>query len=562
MARRERRPRVTVYDQYGKQRDPEPAPATDSDEKVRVSGNDSTADYLATKLLAGENVTLTVGNEGANETLTIAADGSAPGEGPGIDVVGSAVGLGGDMVLLYHSDGSPVNEYATVSATAAAASSGDAIHLQAKTYTEDVTIPAGVAVWGHGNSIIDGQVTLSAGAQLNAVGVIRSGDQAGELVGIVGPESGYADVDHCWVEVTNATGPAYALQVGAGKVYVRNTPTKAAGGEASYAVYGQCANCYLYSPEPVEAQTAGVDSMPWGTESTSETFESAPGNEVGLLCLTEGVIPANWYTAAFDDSAWTASVDRGHEAEPFEPVGTSIWVAVENEYRDGGYHLYRREFTITNASPTGTLEIGGDNYIDAVYINETLVFSGGEFNTLDTLSIGADVLQQGTNLLAVQVRNYVGENYLNFISLDYRLTVAGAAGSTSPNVHACIIPNADGRASALPEWGDRSAWEVGTYGARHASDWAAGDSHHAAVTLGAGSDAALSLSGQELTLADVLTPTEHDALDHTGLTGVVGGGWTVDYAATIPAPLTAGIPGPVEVEGSGTLDVQGELYVL
>ena len=46
------------------------------------------------------------------------------------------------------------------------------------------------------------------------------------------------------------------------------------------------------------------------------------------------------------------------------------------------------------------------------------------------------------------------------------------------------------------------------------------DQHHAAVTLGAGSDAALSLAGQVLTLADVLTPTEHDARDHTGVTGV------------------------------------------
>lgn len=36
--------------------------------------------------------------------------------------------------------------------------------------------------------------------------------------------------------------------------------------------------------------------------------------------------------------------------------------------------------------------------------------------------------------------------------------------------------------------------------------------HHAAVTLGAGSDAALALAGQELTLADVLTPAEHTAI--------------------------------------------------
>jgi len=38
------------------------------------------------------------------------------------------------------------------------------------------------------------------------------------------------------------------------------------------------------------------------------------------------------------------------------------------------------------------------------------------------------------------------------------------------------------------------------------------DQHHAPVTLGAGSDPALSLVGQELTLADVLTPAEHTAI--------------------------------------------------
>jgi len=39
-----------------------------------------------------------------------------------------------------------------------------------------------------------------------------------------------------------------------------------------------------------------------------------------------------------------------------------------------------------------------------------------------------------------------------------------------------------------------------------------GAPHHAAITLGGGSDPALSLAGQQLTLADVLTPAEHTAI--------------------------------------------------
>ena len=44
---------------------------TDSDEKVKVSANDTTAGYLNGKLVAGTGITLTENNDGANETLTI-----------------------------------------------------------------------------------------------------------------------------------------------------------------------------------------------------------------------------------------------------------------------------------------------------------------------------------------------------------------------------------------------------------------------------------------------------------------------------------------------------------
>ena len=45
----------------------------DTDVKVLVSSNDSTAGYLNGKLVAGSNVTFTENNNGSNETLTIAA---------------------------------------------------------------------------------------------------------------------------------------------------------------------------------------------------------------------------------------------------------------------------------------------------------------------------------------------------------------------------------------------------------------------------------------------------------------------------------------------------------
>jgi hypothetical protein len=51
-------------------------PAGDTDEKVKVSSNDTTAGYLNGKLVAGTGITLTENNNGGNETFTIAATGS------------------------------------------------------------------------------------------------------------------------------------------------------------------------------------------------------------------------------------------------------------------------------------------------------------------------------------------------------------------------------------------------------------------------------------------------------------------------------------------------------
>jgi hypothetical protein len=51
-----------------------------TDEKTKVSSNDTTPGFLNGKLVAGANVTLTENNDGGNETLTISAAGGGGGE--------------------------------------------------------------------------------------------------------------------------------------------------------------------------------------------------------------------------------------------------------------------------------------------------------------------------------------------------------------------------------------------------------------------------------------------------------------------------------------------------
>jgi len=51
---------------------------TGDDEKVGVSANDTTPGYLNGKLVAGDNITLTEGSDGGDETFTVAAAGGTP----------------------------------------------------------------------------------------------------------------------------------------------------------------------------------------------------------------------------------------------------------------------------------------------------------------------------------------------------------------------------------------------------------------------------------------------------------------------------------------------------
>jgi hypothetical protein len=605
-------------------------------------------------------------------------------------------------ILLFDGGGGAVTDYAPTSAglevAISAAGSGDVIWLPAATIGGDHTIPAGVCVWGRGHSILSGQITLSAGAQLNAVGVIRSGDQAEALVGIVGPESGYADVDHCWLEITNATGPAYALQVGAGEVYARNTPIRAAGGEASYAVYGQCDNCYLYSCEPVEAQTAGVDSLPWGGGGGWPSELYVATTTLGVYHTTNFSDPSTQPTWATVNDGLPATDCRQFALDPFDNAGRQyvlletnrtlytrtggnwtailtpaqavaltvqdtagtlkyffadptvegrLWVAYEGSYpgTESGspvtygtiYALYSDDHGATWAASTLIAEgwtsertareivAAGDNVwvtwnsgagahvacsankgtswadlavtmaqmllglnpLDpthayyAVNVNDGYLHrvdtAGGDVTLVDNVHAATDMWFSATDAdhqramwsarIYVTTDGWTTENTPSegspkpvyfapwagededqiLVGLEISLdptgnrhaigalygeddtTATGIAGanvstspytgsipetcggvawggvqavnsgaSAAPHVHACIIPNAEGRAAAIPEWGDRSAWDVADYGDRHASDWAAGDSHHAAVTLAAGSPG--TLTGQELDL--------------------------------------------------------------
>jgi hypothetical protein len=169
--------------------------------------------------------------------------GGIVGEGPGIDLLGPFVGLGGDTFLLYDDGGNPVAEYATLTLALAVASAGQVVITPAGTFTENVTVPAGVGVRSIGNNtIIVGSITLGGNASfLASITISLTVNQSGAIASIIGPPSGEAMVGDCnIVIVNNGAGDAYVIQMGNGDLIVKNTRGRCYtnGGGDALTVYG------------------------------------------------------------------------------------------------------------------------------------------------------------------------------------------------------------------------------------------------------------------------------------------------------------------------------------
>ena len=80
---------------------------TDTNDKVKVSANDTTAGFLNGKLVAGTNISLTEGSDGGNETLTAALSGTITPSDNTVTLAKMAPGTDGNIIS-YDASGNPV----------------------------------------------------------------------------------------------------------------------------------------------------------------------------------------------------------------------------------------------------------------------------------------------------------------------------------------------------------------------------------------------------------------------------------------------------------------------
>lgn len=409
--------------------------------------------------MAGKRHTSADINQPINNTVTAIGRGAGgaadtpPLGGVDIHVIGRAVHRKGNVILLFSGDGGNLTEYAFSSIgldlALAAAASGDVVLLPAGTIPGDHTVPAGVEVVGRGreNTVLSGQITLGDGALLRDLSVMRVADQAEDLIGIVAPASGMAYVIGCNLAANNATGYGFACY-----------------GDLQYLTLRWC---------KVSAQSAGTDGNPFPLGN----FEQ--GTEFDAF-----VVPST------DGDAYSGTVDT--------VVGEWYWVQVAGNIRWQWSENSRADPCYLTRDNWATIDAVGSfiRFLSPV-VGQFYLFTNPLPAYSATHAYYAIVAGDG-NPVSMRMMDE-GQYYDN--DGDWTVTVYSVTqSSASPYVYGCVIPNADGRAAAIPEWGDRAAWNTAWYGERHADDWTAGASHHAAVTLMPTADELLGLSGQEMSL--------------------------------------------------------------
>lgn len=157
---------------------------------------------------------------GGGGTGGTSGESQPPEEGPGIDLIGARVGLGGDTILLYKSNGDPVAEYAPTdtgltAAGAAVISASDRIEIPGNAVIQAEHALAGCEYRFPAGLIVGGTLTLSANTRVWNLQSIVSGNSEDAIIGVLGPGDGEAHLFSCRIAPVNSgAGGVHAVHVG------------------------------------------------------------------------------------------------------------------------------------------------------------------------------------------------------------------------------------------------------------------------------------------------------------------------------------------------------------
>jgi hypothetical protein len=121
-------------------------------------------------------------------------------------------------------------DFSTISAALTAASSGDTIFIRPGTYTENLTLKAGVnlsafecdsSLNGTGKVIISGTCTLTAAGSVTISGIQLQTNSAA-LLAVTGTLASIVNLKNCYLNMTNNTGITFSTSSASGAINLQD----------------------------------------------------------------------------------------------------------------------------------------------------------------------------------------------------------------------------------------------------------------------------------------------------------------------------------------------------
>jgi hypothetical protein len=418
-----------------------------------------------------------------------------------------------------------------LAAALAAAADGDMVRLPVGTIAGGPwTVPESTVLsgWDRSKSTLTGRVNLSGpGSALENLTVAVTANSSADIVAVGGPgttgENQRARIRGCDIRAAQAgTGAAYAIEGGAGELHLLQTAVDAESTGGLAAAVHTAAGVITHRYSAFHAAASGANCWPFWAgdgEAISMTIDSSTDD----LCLDLGAKtnapPAGWYELDFDDSEWANAVVAAGGTPP------QIWPY--EGFTGQQRAVFRRHVEV----PTGTVTAAALTYFDQdddgeLYINETLLKAEGGANPTLPLDITTLFLAGEDNVIA----NNIADIYTGSSGVRYRVTVTGIGVLNVSLLGYASVFDEGFEEAAIPDTGDRAAFDALGYPDRHANDTDEGADalHH---TLGTG--AAQAAAGNHThAAADAITAGTPASASATGTAGQIRYDGTFLYICT------------------------------
>jgi hypothetical protein len=384
---------------------------TDADDKSKVSANDTTAGFLNGKLVAGTNITLTENNNGGNETLTISAAGGGGGlvgftgsqNSTGVNItvnasrlLADATSVNADIVLQPKGQGAVLAQLPDGTTTGGNKRNSYSVDLQ--------TVRDNAAQVASGQySVITGGQSSTASGQHSFIGSGQSNTTSGSHAVVGGGFTNSATDTYTFI------GGGYANSVTSNAAIVVGGETNSASGQYSTIIGGRnnvASNSYAI------AGGRSSTAQSYASIALGESVYVNGSNSVGIgknvyidtsnsYGIGNNINASGAVEGVFIGTAITSNTNIGacHVGSPYSNVGSGNYNTIV-----GGYN-----HTMSLTNPSYATIIGGENNVaNGSYsiamgegalapVNGSRAYASGYFSTQGDAQLVELLVRKNTN---------------------------------------------------------------------------------------------------------------------------------------------------------------------